>query len=152
MDDDGPARALVRDLLAFDRTPATVDDYEKILYHLHAHLAPGEPYDAPTTWLSDSDQTLDALRHYSRSTRGKHLSVVIELLRAAGEADLAAHYVDLRAAVTAPPKAHARPHDARSAGGATPPDRALGFSPGAPTKPYRPTRRANSAVSAADTV
>ena len=92
------ARVYVRDMLGVDRRPETAEVYERMMYRLHAHVAPDEPFDAPEIWLADVAATCASLRAYSVASQLKHLSVIIEMLRALGASSaLTNEYLSVRA-------------------------------------------------------
>lgn len=95
MSADG-AREYVRALLCQNRSKSTGEIYERMLYRLHVHTAPQEPYDAPDLWLADVRGVCKALSEYSLSSQLKHVSVIIELLRCTGDAALERRYVQVR--------------------------------------------------------
>lgn len=101
-DDREEVRAYVRSLLQGERKTETAEAYERMLYRMHTYLAPDEPFDMPEAWLGDLAAVGHHLSTYSRSSQLKHLSVIIEMLRAAGGTQceaLLAKYLAVRSAL-----------------------------------------------------
>ena len=96
------AREYLRAVLMHeDRKPETAVAYERMMFRLHTHLQSQDPFDAPDMWLADGRAVCGALEGYGWSSRLKHLSVIIETLRAVGTRDatgLARRYSDARTA------------------------------------------------------